>query len=396
MIYGKKMKAIEKQTSSKNEGFVDQMKDLLNGFIVIKSFKAEKEVMHLFDNQNSELEEVKRNRRETHDKVAIISNHIPGACQHCAYLREHLLCIQRAYVHRFRARVHPVAKLYSRSDNAACAAVVNRKAALALIEKLASAVERKGEAAEPKDAIETLDSAIALEDVSFAYEENKETLKNVNIHFEKGKSYAIVGGSGSGKSTLLRLLLGHFRNYEGRVLFDKRELRGVNIESLYDIISVVQQNVFLFDSSLKNNITMFKEFSRKKYRQAVELAGLTSLVSEKGDEYRCGEGGSNLSGGEKQRVSIARCLIRESPVLLMDEATAALDNATAFSVTNSILKLNGLTKIIVTHKLDETLMQRFDNIIAMNGGMVAEAGSFEELMEKKGYFYSLYNVSRES
>lgn len=396
MIYGKKMKAIEKQTSSKNEGFVDQMKDLLNGFIVIKSFKAEKEVMHLFENQNSELEEVKRNRRETHDKVAIISTTSQ------VLVSIVLICVSTYYVFKGRMSIGSVLA-FIQLQNYTLGPItrlvplwVNRKAALALIEKLASAVQKSEDSAAPKDTIETLDRGIALEDVSFAYEENKETLKHVNLHFEKGKSYAIVGGSGSGKSTLLRLLLGHFRNYEGRVLFDKRELRGVNIESLYDIISVVQQNVFLFDSSLKNNITMFKEFSRKKYRQAVELAGLTSLVSEKGDEYRCGEGGSNLSGGEKQRVSIARCLIRESPVLLMDEATAALDNATAFSVTNSILKLNGLTKIIVTHKLDETLMQRFDNIIAMNGGTVAEAGSFEELMEKKGYFYSLYNVSQES
>ena len=180
------------------------------------------------------------------------------------------------------------------------------------------------------------------------------------------------------------------------MLVDGRELREISLESLYDTVSVVQQNVFLFDSSLKNNVTMFKDFEPEQYERAVQLAGLKELVDEKGDDYPCGEGGRNLSGGEKQRVSIARCLIRRTPVLLMDEATAALDNATAFSVTNSILSLKGLTKIIVTHKLDESILRQFDSIIALNNGAVAETGSFYELMNRKGYFYSLFNVAREN
>lgn len=99
-------------------------------------------------------------------------------------------------------------------------------------------------------------------------------------------------------------------------------------------------------------------------------------------------------GRRKQRVSIARCLIRETPVLFMDEATAALDNETAFSVSNAILDLEGLTKILVTHKLDERLMRKFDGIVAISNGRIAEYGTFDELMAKKGYFYSLFNVSQ--
>ncbi|MEI6580499.1 MAG: ATP-binding cassette domain-containing protein, partial [Eubacteriales bacterium] len=271
---------------------------------------------------------------------------------------------------------------------------VNRKAAVSLIYKLADAVEKKDENGSKLIKTDNLEKSISLRDVSFAYEENKDVLKNVSVDFIKSKSYAIVGGSGSGKSTLLGLLLGHFSEYDGSVLFDGNELKDIALESLYDIVSVVQQNVFLFDSSLKNNITMFKDFNDRTYDSAVELAGLTTLVKEKGDGYDCGEGGRNLSGGEKQRVSIARCLIRETTVLLMDEATASLDNSTAYSVTSSILDLVGLTKIIVTHKLEESIMKKFDYIIAMSNGTVAELGNFEELMEQKGYFYSLFNVSQ--
>ncbi len=394
LIYGRKMTAMEKRTSSKNEGFVDQMKDLLNSFIVIKSFQAEKEVMNLFNDNNSELEEAKRNRRETSDKVGIIST----ASQMLVTIV--LICLGTYLVFKGRMTIGSVLAFYQLQNyvlgplTRLVPLYVNRKAAVSLIYKLADAVEKKDENGSKLIKTDNLEKSISLRDVSFAYEENKDVLKNVSVDFIKSKSYAIVGGSGSGKSTLLGLLLGHFSEYDGSVLFDGNELKDIALESLYDIVSVVQQNVFLFDSSLKNNITMFKDFNDRTYDSAVELAGLTTLVKEKGDGYDCGEGGRNLSGGEKQRVSIARCLIRETTVLLMDEATASLDNSTAYSVTSSILDLVGLTKIIVTHKLEESIMKKFDYIIAMSNGTVAELGNFEELMEQKGYFYSLFNVSQ--
>lgn len=395
LLYGRKMTAVEKKTSSKNEGFVDQMKDLLNGFIVIKSFRAEKEVMSLFNDNNSQLEEAKRNRRETHDKVGIIST----ATQMLVTIV--LLCFGTYLVFKGRMTIGSVLAFYQLQNytlgplTRLVPLYVNRKAAVALIYKLADAVEKKDVSGLKPLKSDGFEESIALRDVTFAYEDNKDVLKNVSVEFAKNKSYAIVGGSGSGKSTLLGLLLGYFRNYEGKVLFDGSELRDIAVESLYDMVSVVQQNVFLFDSSLKNNITMFKEFDEDQYNNAIKLAGLTALVREKGDAYDCGEGGRNLSGGEKQRVSIARCLIRSTPVMLMDEATAALDNATAYAVTNSILALEGLTKIIVTHKLEADMMKKYDGIIAMNNGTVAETGTFAELMERKGYFYSLFNVSQQ-
>ena len=119
-----------------------------------------------------------------------------------------------------------------------------------------------------------------------------------------------------------------------------------------------------------------------------------TLIEEKGDDYSCGEGGKNLSGGEKQRVSIARCLVRETPILLMDEATAALDNNIAQMVESKILSIDNLTRIIVTHRLNEAIMQKYDKIFVMNRGVVTEEGTFDKLMEKRGYFWSLYNVSQ--
>ena len=128
--------------------------------------------------------------------------------------------------------------------------------------------------------------------------------------------------------------------------------------------------------------------------QAIRQAGLAPLIAARGTAYRCGENGRGLSGGEQQRVAIARSLLKRSQVLLVDEATAALDPATARQVTLSILELAGITRILVTHRLDETLLRRCDGILALKDGRLAESGTFDQLMNAKGYFYSLFTVTQ--
>ncbi len=232
-----------------------------------------------------------------------------------------------------------------------------------------------------------------LENVTFSYEPEKPVLQDLSMTPEAGKKYALVGASGSGKSTLLNLLMGAYDGYAGSIAIDGRELREIAADSLYDVMSLISQNVFLFDDTLYQNITMFRDFPEDKLELAVHRSGLDSLIAEKGEGYRCGENGSGLSGGERQRVSIARCLMRETPVLLLDEATAALDNQTAFAVTDAILRLDGLTRVVVTHRLEEALLEQYDEIFVLRNGTVCEAGRFGELMERKAYFYSLYTVA---
>ena len=139
---------------------------------------------------------------------------------------------------------------------------------------------------------------------------------------------------------------------------------------------------------------MFRRFPAQAVNSAVQRSGLAPLVEERGLDYPCGENGNGLSGGERQRVSIARCLLRGTPVLLLDEATASLDNQTAFAVAQAVLNLEGLTRLVVTHRLEEALLRQYDRIIVMRDGAVCETGSFDALMQKMGYFYSLYNVSK--
>jgi ABC-type multidrug transport system fused ATPase/permease subunit len=391
--YGEKLVAKEKQTSEENMDFVAQVKDLLNGFIVIKSFKAEKEVLQIFHQKNKKLETTKQGRRVTSDTISIYSDIssivinilIYGLGFYFAYKGRMSIGMVIAFIQLGNYILLPIRNLAPQ--------VSNRRAAIKLIERLSDEIE-KTEVKPEGTVLGEFKRDIVFRNLNFAYAEDRTVLENINLRFEKGKSYAIVGGSGSGKSTLLKLLLGYNTDYEGDLLIDGIPIKEINLESLYDHMSIIQQEVFLFDSSIKNNITMFRSFDEAKVENAIEQAGLSSLIEEKGEDYSCGEGGRNLSGGEKQRVSIARCLVRETPILLMDEATAALDNNIAQMVESKILSINNLTRIIVTHRLNEGIMRKYDSIFVMNRGMVIEQGSFEELMNRQGYFYSLYSVSQ--
>ena len=137
---------------------------------------------------------------------------------------------------------------------------------------------------------------------------------------------------------------------------------------------------------------MFRDFPEEKIEEAAARANLTELINERGSDYLCGESGNGLSGGEKQRISIARSLLKDSSLLLADEITAALDSRTAHKVSSDILDLDGVTRIVVTHSLEENLMKRYDKILVMRNGHIEEEGTFDELIDKKGYFHALFTV----
>ena len=234
---------------------------------------------------------------------------------------------------------------------------------LGLMDQLADALAQHGTAAGQAE-LAPLTEGIRMEHVSFSYEPGREVLHDVSTTFEAGKAYAVVGGSGSGKSTLLNLLMAA-GDYQGSIRLDGTELRDVLPESLYAVMSVIQQNVFVFNASIRDNVTMFREFPQEALGEAIRRAHLRELLDARGADYLCGESGKGLSGGEKQRVSIARTLLKKSSVLLADEATAALDAKTAHAVTSDLLDLTGMTRIIVTHNLEASALRRFDRILVM-------------------------------
>ena len=183
-------------------------------------------------------------------------------------------------------------------------------------------------------------------------------------------------------------------SYQGDIFYDSLELRTINKKSLYQNVSLVEQENFLFNASIEDNITMFESHSKDAISQACEKAGLTDFIKQNKLSYQCGEAGSNLSGGERQRICIARSLLKGSKVLFFDEATSALDHSTTDQIINSITNLTDTLRLVITHNLEEAQLKKFDEIIVMKEGSIIEMGSFEELMQQNHYFKALYTLEQ--
>ena len=394
ILTGGKLQMAERRVSDRNRDFTAALTDFLGGFSVVKTFKAEREIVRLFAQSNRTLEGEKYARRRLKTLVGMIGAVTGIVAQLGVFLAGVYLALTGRgltagavilFVNLMNFMIEPVAQLPG--------LLASRKAVLGLVGKLAEALEDDAEAGGGTERAE-LRKDIRLENVSFSYDGEKEILHQLSATFEAGKAYAVVGASGSGKSTLLNLLTTAGAEYQGEILFDGTDLRRIAPESLYELTSVIQQNVFVFDASIRDNVAMFREFSEDELDDAIGRAHLSGLLAERGRDYRCGENGKRLSGGEKQRISIARSLLKRASLLLADEATAALDAETARQVTSDLLDLNGVTRIVVTHTLNEALLRRYDGILVMKNGRIEESGRFEELMEKKGYFYALYTVAQ--
>ena len=231
---------------------------------------------------------------------------------------------------------------------------------------------------EPKYRMKNLNNKenISFQEVVFGYKDDR-VLNHFSFDFEKGKKYAIVGESGSGKSTILKLILGYYSIQKGK-------LNTSDLKSL----SVIHQESHIFNDTLRNNLTLGMDISDEKLKKCLDFVGLSSLSLDE----EINEEGNNFSGGQLQRICIARTLAHLKPILLCDEITASLDNQTAIEIEKQILKLEKETVLYVTHKLFDETLKSFDCILVMKHGQLVECGCYEELMKKKERFYALKNV----
>ncbi len=383
----------EKAVSAKNEAYTSTLKDCLGGFSVIKAFKAEVKMLSIFKENVKQLSNAQCKKHRMIIIVQMLASIAGITAQLGVFIFGAYLATQDngitagttiVFVQLMNYVISPIGTIPT--------CLAERKAAKVLIEKTACALSAS--ITETEHEVCKMERGITLQNLSFGHDDQKTVLKNINYTFERGKKYAIVGASGSGKSTMVNLLTAAYRNYDGAIYYDDTELRNINSEALYELEGIIQQSVFVFNATIKDNITMFDDFDEKQIDEAIRLSGLTALLAEKGEEYLCGENGCALSGGEKQRISIARSLLKKSQILLVDEATAALDRETAYQVSDAILNLTDMTVIEITHSLEESLLRRYDGIITLKNGYIVESGSFDELLAKKGYFYSLYTVSQ--
>lgn len=233
---------------------------------------------------------------------------------------------------------------------------------------------------------------IEFQNVSFAYENGESVLKNFNLTIEAGEITAIVGPTGSGKSTLCQLLLRFYEPSSGRILIDGIDIREYSLSQLRSFIGIVQQDVFLFSGSVKENIAYGAPTADlAAIENAAALAKADKFIARLPQRYNTniGERGVKLSGGQRQRLAIARIFLKNPPILILDEATSALDNETEKQVQRALDTLsNARTTLVVAHRL--AAVRRADKIIVLDKGKIVESGTHRELMANKNLYYQLY------
>ncbi len=249
-------------------------------------------------------------------------------------------------------------------------------------------------------AFGTFAGEIRVADLSLSYksssDEEKKVLRNLSLTIGKGEKVAFVGESGSGKSTLAKALVGLLKYEEGDILFDGEPLRNFSLESLYEKLSYLSQDTPVFDGTIRENLVFDNIVPDEDLRAALERVQLLPLLSslEKGLDARIGEKGACLSGGEKQRLALARLLLDHSEIIILDEATSALDNVTESIVMKNVLEqAKDATVVSIAHRLSS--IREFDHIFVFKEGRIVESGSFEELLAENGYFAELYRKEKE-
>ncbi len=248
------------------------------------------------------------------------------------------------------------------------------------------------------DAVELLSARgnITFENVNFSYNENFPVLEDINLNVKAGEKYALVGSSGGGKTTICSLIPRFYEVTGGRILLDGIDLKKIKLSSLRKQIGIVQQDVFLFAGTVKENIAYGKiGATDEEIIEAAKRAEIHEDILKMPDGYDTivGERGIKLSGGQKQRVSIARCFLKNPPILILDEATSALDTATEIKIQHAFDELSkGRTTLVIAHRL--STIKNADTIAVVNDKRIDETGTHDELFAKKGEYYALYTAQK--
>ena len=239
-----------------------------------------------------------------------------------------------------------------------------------------------------------VEGKIVFEDVSYGYDEEKDVLKHVNLTIEKGKTFALVGPSGGGKTTICHLIPHFYDIDSGKIFIDGKEIHEVTMESLRRNIGIVQQDIYLFNASIRENILYGKlDATEEEVIEAAKRANIHDYIMtlESGYDTQIGERGVRLSGGQKQRLSIARVFLKNPPILILDEATSALDNTTEILIQQALDELcKGRTTLVVAHRL--STIKNADEIAVIADGNIVEQGDHETLIAKNGMYADLYQL----
>lgn len=367
----KRMSKLSNQLSSYAETYNSKLKEIFQSFDVIHDYG----VLPSFLKKGKQvISTMEKRQGDVNASISLTGNWSNSVAATGQLVYMVVIGVMILYGYIDKIYLMPVINISNDFISAICeisSALSGFKSVEGVSQKLLAIIDEKSEEREVQSNCE---NGILFKNVDFGYNDEL-LLKNFSFHFEKGKKYVIVGDSGSGKSTLLKIILNYYPISAGSV----NQLD-------YHHVSVIHQESHIFNDTLRNNLSLGMEIEESKLKKCLEFVGLDDF----GLDQIVSEDGGNISGGQLQRISIARAMAHLKEVLLCDEITSSLDNTIARKIEHNILDTENETVLYVTHKLYEDTLSRFDQILMMRNGTILECGTFDELMDKKQAFYHLY------
>lgn len=369
--------------------FTSKIKDLFSGFEVIHSFHLISHINKEFKEQNTELSSVKYKA----DLLFSLNNSVS---EFLAMFTQIITIFIAAYfVMLGNITTGTLLAIIQLSGNFVVPLVMIMQN-FPKIQSISPVLSRMEEICSYQDntgcnlLTPSFENRIMLSNVSFAYHKDQPVLKDIYLMIEKGKKYAIVGESGCGKSTLIKLLLGYYKNYTGTITYDETDIGKSSEGEISKLASVIHQNVYMFDKTIKDNICLYNEYSDEELENALKLSEVAKFLPDTEEQIntKVGENGANLSGGQRQRIAIARAVIKNTPILILDEGTSAVDLQTAKDIEHRLIQNKHLTLITITHKINEEVLNQYDQIIHMDKGKIKNIGTYSELYAAKEEFYN--------
>lgn len=360
-LFGKKMAHCQEAVVKKTTDYTGKVKDALTGYEVLKTYHAEPQNEAICRDQADAMESSKLKMTATNAMVYSVANFSSVMVQLFIMLLAGIFAVRGLIsLGNILAVVNLTSMVVSPAFDIS-GQITQLKSTQPIVNQMLTLLNIS-DASAPMSEVKR---SLVLDNVTFSYSDTP-VLAHASTQFEQGKKYAIIGKSGSGKSTLLKLLAGYYNDFDGNILVDGQA-------DMQCDCAVIHQNVFLFDDTIRNNITLHGDYTDAQVQEAVYAAGLDEVVADlpEGLETNVSENGARFSGGERQRIAIARALLHRKSLLLVDEATSALDAENAAKIEDSILSLKGITCIAVTHKSDPKILARYDQVLRMENGMLS-------------------------
>lgn len=389
-IFITRAQAVNAKYLNANKEYVHNIKELINGLTVIKVFELDNGIKEKVQGSNFKLEKNHRNQLNYPSFIECLSSSMSFLVLACNVVFAGYLSYRGYFSIGTVLAVMQVMNFVMYPLMQIPGIIIEMKSvkpAIDNIEKYLDGIQEERK----KHITQDLFECLRFDHVSFKMGDAKEyILEDISITFEKNKKYAIVGSSGSGKTTLLRLILGLYKDIHGNILVNTENLRNISLAEWRKGVTLVEQDIFLFNDSIKYNICFTKENSYADLSELINSVGLEDFVSSKEGniEYMLDENGANISGGEKKRLAMARALYKQSKIILADEPTSGLDATNAKLIEDVLINSEQMV-INITHNLDKEILQRYDEIICMQNGKISGIGDYETLYSQNMYFRGL-------